>query len=455
MIDSDNDKVTTIPGKTMTWCMDHLTDLIKFISLGIILAASSLSIASPNIKGDSCINHLSNSQPVQLHFNRSEAVVLSLAKFSELRDKAIIGIGEVAHGSAGLHELEAQLIKSAIIDLGTRTIGIEAPMGIVERINAKLAPSYSAPFTEDDFSDLYPIWKSKNILNLLQWIYDYNHQLTPREHPVRLIGYDVRLPFYELKELYIWANENRINIAHLERINLVNLPQLKELEMLAYNGRSEEASKKFGEIANVITALASVPKAPLRTKFLVSRVQAWLEVYRKWASSSMEPAYAIRDKNMAWLLQQLTGEDTDGGPTVIIAHLNHLLFNNLELRHSKSHVVAGPVVGNYLHEKYKDKYSVIGLFAKRIQISSPSGPTKEFVTKESSFESLMERKFGSLSLRRVSDISENENNEWYRLGDLEVDEKGLPLAYSIFEMQPSRQFDYFVITSESKSSGLL
>ena len=57
-------------------------------------------------------------------------------------------------------------------------------------------------------------------------------------------------------------------------------------------------------------------------------------------------------------------------PIIIFAHLNHLLINNLSLLGAKPHVMAGRVLGSHLSQSLGSAFTVIGLFAKDIELAN-------------------------------------------------------------------------------------
>jgi erythromycin esterase-like protein len=374
--------------------------------------------------------------------------MFDLSQFSELRQKSVIGIGESAHGSVGFHKVTRDLVISAVESLGTNVIGIEAPMGIVEQLNRKISRESKAPVTIDDIRDLYPIWRSRPILELLNWIYEYNHQKNLEAgREIFLIGYDVRLPAPELIEIGLWAGAD-------SKISNLRLEELKEIEMMSYRGQPENAKKAIQQILTKVEDSVG-DKAPTeRIKLLVDRIRAWGSVYLLWSEKGVDLAYAERDKYMAWLLEEQVKKHPLKGPVVIFAHLNHLIFNNLKVENAKSHVVAGPVMGAHLKKKFGSKYSLIGLFAKNLELSNASVPVTKFIAKNESLEGQLAEKYSRDVLLRVHDLSKSIPST-VTVGKVQPEKSALLETMATWTARIEEQFDYIAFVLEAKSESPL
>lgn len=372
--------------------------------------------------------------------------MLDLSLYPELKTKKIIALGEMAHGSSGLHSMAAQLFKSAVLHLGTRTFGLEAPMGIVEQINKKLSSANPEPLTKTDVADLYPIWRSKGLFSLSQWIFEFNHRPDRSGTEIQFFGFDVRLPASEIVEVLAWADAQGIASETLEPLRGYSVAKLREIEMLSFQDRSAEAAKIFNRLSHAIGAVEAMSGAPERIQFLLKRLQGWLSVYTIWAKTGkLEPGHAERDRQMALLLQQIMSKHHHTGPVVLLAHLNHLLRHNLEVEKSRPHVVSGPMVGNYLSQVMGDKLAVIGLFASNVELADATNPPTKFIAQPGSFEALLHKAYGDNVLKRVSDLPAELSGR-IRVGDVLPQDKAQLASYSDFYMVPGRQMDYVVIT---------
>lgn len=371
--------------------------------------------------------------------------MFNLNRFPELKSKDLIGIGEIVHGSSGLHEIEFNLIQSAILQLESRSVGIEAPANIVSRINQQLDPSFRDPPTQTTLSELYPIWRSIPFLNGLKWIFDFNHRPENQTNPVHLFGFDVRLPLSELRDLANWSKEQNSSDILLTRYAKISLTELRSLEMLSHEMKQDQALIEFEEILSAIGRLLAQKNLPKQIESTALTIEAWAEIYKTWATSGMERAYAERDKKMAKSLLHQLRSYRSGGPTIILAHLNHLLFNNLKVRDAKSHVVAGPVLGNYLHHALSSKYSLMGLLPNQIEIANAGGGgvIETFKAKPLSYESELQSFSNGTHLLRIKDLP-NQLQDWGRIGNVEPIGSQLLQTYSSFEMRPSEQMDYVV-----------
>ena len=374
--------------------------------------------------------------------------MFDVSKFPALKTKTIIGIGEMAHGSSGLHALAATLIKSAVTELGTRMVGIEAPMGVVELLNERISPTSTHPITKADLKDLYGIFRTTPLLELVRWMYDFNHQpgFDPRRR-LDFVGYDIRLPEREFAELGRGTASAGVSFADL------TIARLREIEMLPYLGRPDEARAALGDIRarleRVEAALSARPPSQ-REILLLARLKAWLKVYDVFAATDMNHAYAERDRSMAWLLEQQIAMSKPQAPVVIFAHLNHLLANNHQLRHARPHVIAGTVMGSHLRSRLGEKYGLIGLFAKDIELANAQTDVQRFSAGSGSFESKLASRYGASQFMAVKDLPA----EWrdsVRVGQVQPSQSPLLDTMSDWEMRPEEQMEYIGFVQEAKS----
>lgn len=439
----------SIPGNTKSFRIDQLLSDWSFM---LFLASVTFAMVAYAVPGNStqpgpehCPDYLSNHSDGQENPNFRSSTVLNLSKYPMLKEKTIIGIGEVAHGSRGLHALEAELVRSAVTEFGTRLVGLEAPMGIVAKINEKLSPQSTSFFALEDMSELYSVWKSPELFDLLQWVYKFNHDPANIKNPVVLIGYDIRLPYHELKQLVAWSNANSVSYSNPA---FESIDSLRELEMAPSKGQAQTAKVQFQNIESWLNTLSAMPGRTDEIEFLISRLKGWVSVYLTWSDTqSMPKSYAERDKQMFWLFKKLKSKSMNQtAPIVLIAHLNHLLFNNLRVQESKDHVVAGPVFGNYLFKEYGQKYSLVGLFAKNISITNSNGNVESFKASNRSLESLLQTQFPGKQLRSVMELDSSFSN-WITVGDVEPKGSSSLNSYSTFKMLIPEQMD-FIATIE-------
>lgn len=371
--------------------------------------------------------------------------MLNIAKFPELRRKKLIGIGETVHGSNNLHYLGSLLIRSAIENVNVRKIGIEAPDGVIKKINEKLSDIDAQEITLKDLEPLYRVWRSEYILNLLNWIKRFNDN--SHDTKVEVFGFDIRGPEQELKELYQFAK------LHLPENSLASLNidarEIRNLEMLAYQGQFNESQKRFSAIASTINDIRKGTKGRSdRIEFLIDRISGWTSVYLTWKSSDMGPSYVERDKQMFWLLKEKISTTQGTAPILVLAHFNHLIYDNLAVKGAKEHLRYGHALGNHLKNFYGDDYSLIGLFSSELEVKGED-TSQKFRSNPGSFESILAKKFGSLTFESTASLG-LDADKWIPVGDVDPANDPLLTTYSQFKMRPSSQLDYFVIATKAE-----
>ena len=90
----------------------------------------------------------------------------------ELKTCKLIGIGEVVHGSGGLHQLTTDLIDKMIQVFDVRTILFEAPYGAVAKINDFIVRGEEVP--PGLLNDLYFVWRSEENLRFFRKLSNIN-----------------------------------------------------------------------------------------------------------------------------------------------------------------------------------------------------------------------------------------------------------------------------------------
>ena len=264
----------------------------------------------------------------------------------------------------------------------------------------------------------------------------------------------MRLPLTEIQQLAEWTNARPELKSSLGQFEKITLAELRALEMLSHEHKRDVALREFNEILFSVDVILKQKNLPKSIAEIAVRIQSWATVFRLWAISGMERAYAERDRLMAEQILKRSRNKEQKGPVLILAHLNHLLFNNLSVRNSKPHVVAGPVMGNYLHKELSNRYSLIGLFPNEIEISNPgTGKVESFKSSSKSFESSLGAIGEGARIFRVKNLPDQFNG-WITVGDVEPSNSPLLQTYSSYDLRLMDQLDFVLAVDQVRSEKL-
>jgi erythromycin esterase-like protein len=377
-----------------------------------------------------------------------------------LEEKKLIGVGEVVHGSGGLHELAGHLIEKLILKTGSRRILIEAPMGVINQINNYLKAGQVVPLKA--IKDLYFVWQSKEVLDFLNRIAALNKRL---DRKIEFIGIDVRQPIFELTELIDFIRSQKYELKTFYKnfpIREINLESFKVFEKGIKQGEAEISEITFNHINHMLAKyqdfvsrnneLTQVKRNELI--LFISKLSYWLKTYYKLTLAvktkdrdAEERAFVIRDQGMYdTVLNYLDHESKE--PIIIWAHFVHLIYNNLEIVSEEPFFSAGKLLGKRLHDKLGKNYSLIALMAGETKVSSSDGKTETFIASDSSLE-----RFSKSST--IIGKSELEMITSANIGQTDNSKNPLKDSYPQMAVNPLAQFDYTVIIPISKKMTLL
>jgi erythromycin esterase len=89
----------------------------------------------------------------------------------------VVGIGENSHGSASIYSTKLQLLKFLVQHNGFNVFALESPAVEADAINEYVLGGSST--SEDILRNLvYPSWQTREMLDIVQWIREYNKKAT-------------------------------------------------------------------------------------------------------------------------------------------------------------------------------------------------------------------------------------------------------------------------------------
>lgn len=269
-------------------------------------------------------------------------------KFSNAK---VFGFGEASHNTKEFFDLKAKFFKYLVKNQGVRIFIMEesyqAESGINEWISGgegdikTIAKNFNSGF-----------WHTKEIVNLLKWMRDYNLE-RPKEEQIRFYGMDIQV-------------NKRINEEIRDFVNKYNLPVSEKLLMTA----DSCSFKKTDFVKSDSWWEVQIPKLKkLKQQILNSKIERknykftirsldYLISYTEYASSFKEKyphSTEFRDLKMFENVKRILENESRNGKAFIWAHNEHI--NKNEMNYTGSGIVN---LGRHLKDYYKNDYYSVG-----------------------------------------------------------------------------------------------
>lgn len=388
-----------------------------------------------------------------------------------LADKTVVSLGENFHRVAEYASLKTKMIKYLHEELGFEVIAFESGLGDGEFINAHEDQLTATQMMQ---AATLPVWHSKETLELFKYI----KESRKTDKPLQLAGYDnqftspvltygisnfvskvnqeygkafVNFDFAAITDFYGVMNQYgpfSENAEYKRKMNAViqrYVPEYKD-----YIRYIEERRALF-EAANSAD--------PLVVDVVLKSLRDRVQFLQGGLISNVQQAYEARDRAMAEHVEWLTKVRYPGKKIILWAHNDHLAKNTSQIRalENGKWVNSFTSMGELLHQKFKDKMYVVGLFmntGKTISITSmkefaigpmPKGTLEQTVLQQSGHKNTF------IDLSRH--IKANAANSWmwkpmYAAEDGMTSEVIAPMAMKFI---PKEQFDGLVVLDRVKA----
>ncbi len=239
-------------------------------------------------------------------------------------NQKIVALGEDVHTSEGFYQVKAQLIKYLISKKGYRGILFEDT-----RFSGAAINDYLTSGSNDAYSviqKLYPVWHSQSILEMIEWVRQYNIE-NPKDMVV-FFGIDIQQTNEDLQEAqHVLAKYKDGQSAQLQRELLVcekvsnfnKMGAQKEYEQCkkALNQTSTYFSNKIDQNSIGLT-LASL-KAGITLHYTMAN-------FEKIGQAAYRESMNGRDKMMATIILNIL-EKNKNKKFILWAHNSHITYN--------------------------------------------------------------------------------------------------------------------------------
>ncbi|UPQ80260.1 erythromycin esterase family protein [Flavobacterium azooxidireducens] len=281
----------------------------------------------------------------------SEMILFKQNTPTKFDNATLYGFGEASHNTKEFFDIKAKFFKHLVKNQGVKIFIMEesyqAEAGINEWISGgkgdikTIAENFNVGF-----------WYTKEIVNLLEWMQDYNVD-KPREEQIRFYGMDVQIGEkinLEIREFItknkISVDENlltvidscankKIDFSKAESWWQIQTPKLNELKEQLLNSKTNN-----NETKSIVRSL----------DYLISYTEYGSSIQQKYPKST-----EFRDLKMFENVKYIVEYESKNGKAFIWAHNEHI--NKKEMYYTGSNIIN---LGRHLKDYYSDKYYSVG-----------------------------------------------------------------------------------------------
>ncbi|MCE5173328.1 erythromycin esterase family protein [Paenibacillus profundus] len=380
-----------------------------------------------------------------------------------LKDKMVVSLGENFHRVAEYSSMKTRLIKYLHEELDFDVIAFESGLGDAFMTNENAGTWTSAEMMQ---RSIFPIWHSKETLNL----FDYIKKQQGTKDPLYLTGYDMQFTsgyltqfiagwiakvdkdqgeqyfnfeMQAMTDFYKVLNQYGMDDSHPEA--KAEIKKVKEAYEPKYKALIQFIQEHKEELAAAYPANPHMVDIALKT--LEDRVN-----FIEMGTYDTKESYEFRDRIMADNVEWLMKVMYPGKKVILWAHNDHLAKNTSKIQTKEQGKWIGSFtsMGELLHKKLKDKAYVVGLYMNSGKASTIT-TQKSFDIKpmpKGSLEEVMMRSGYKIAFADLSKHkSPNQNNAWmfkpiYAAEDGMTSEIIVPMS---MRFVPKEQFDGIIV----------
>ncbi|MFC4102668.1 erythromycin esterase family protein [Paenibacillus xanthanilyticus] len=337
----------------------------------IAMAASVITLTSvtgctyATPKADAAITASSNTNPKadQIKWLEDHASPLkttdpaaSLHDLSPLKDMvgsaAIVGLGEATHGAHEVFTMKHRLVKFLALEMGFNALVLEEGWD-----RALGLDRYVLTGKGDPSQYLTPVFNTKEMIDLLQWIRQYNAD-PHHKSKIRIIGMDIQTVNEQVyNPILAYVKKHHPKLAARLEIKMKGLiPVTKDID--TFGSLKKEMKAKYVSDAKQISALLEQHKRNLNGK---SREFAWIkqnariiEQFTTMAASYPDDPNDFYLKHDRAMYENAKWTEEHVGKTIVWGHNGHVSKTNM------IPFVYPKVAGQHLAEHYGQRYVSIG-----------------------------------------------------------------------------------------------
>ena len=270
---------------------------------------------------------------------------------NKFADAKIYGFGEASHNTKEFFDLKAKFFKHMVINHGVKVFVMEDSYQSESAIDEWIRGGKGDINTiAENFS--IGFWRTKEIVNLLQWMRDYN-KTKSQDEQIRYYGMDIQVGKKINEEIRQFVIKNSLTID-------------EELLTIADDcaNRTVDFSKKDDwwqtKIPSLIELKHQLLNQKLESKELKSIIRSleYLTSYVGYASvvnDKYPKSTEFRDLKMYENVRYIIENESKNGKAFIWAHNEHI--NKREMYYAGSNIIT---LGRHLKDFYKEDYYSVG-----------------------------------------------------------------------------------------------
>jgi len=281
----------------------------------------------------------------------SEMIIFKQNTPNKFNNAKIYGFGEASHNTKEFFDLKAKFFKHLLKNQGVKIFIMEESYQAESGINEWISGGKGDIKTIADNFNM-GFWYTKEIVNLLEWMRDYNLN-KPKEEQIQFYGMDIQIGDKINQEIRDFISENKIEVdenlltiadsCSNKKIDFskadswwqIQVPKLNKLKEQLLNSKMDS-----NEYKSVLRSL----------DYLISYAEYGSLIQQKYPLST-----EFRDLKMFENVKYIVDNVSKNGKAFIWAHNEHI--NKKELNYTGSNIIN---LGRHLKDYYKDDYYSVG-----------------------------------------------------------------------------------------------
>mgnify|MGYP000480594289 CR=1 FL=1 len=279
----------------------------------------------------------------------SELVEFGKSAPEKFQKAKLFGFGEATHNSKEFFDLKAKYFKYLVKNQGVKTFIMEDAYQAEEGINEWISGGEGDIKTiANNF--LIGFWYSKEIVNLLAWMREYNSDKSSKDQ-IRFYGMDMQYGKRLNEKIRSFVSENGLDVNE-DLLNAADQCAEKMIDPSQSSGWADSKEPQLRKIQQSIKSYGdSNPEAVMETKSALRSLN-YLIQYTKYVQDTETE---LRDSSMFENVKWIAQNHSDNGKAFIWAHNEHI--NKAEMYYVGSGIIN---LGSRLKDFYKDDYYSVG-----------------------------------------------------------------------------------------------
>ncbi len=263
----------------------------------------------------------------------------------------IFGFGEASHNTKEFFDIKAKFFKYLVKVHGVKVFIMEESYQAEYGINEWISGGKGDVKTiAENFSNGF--WYTKEIVNLLQWMRNYNLG-KPKEEHIRFYGMDIQIGRNINKELREFINRNNISIDN-GLLTVADSCASREIDFSVKDSWWQAQTPKLMELKQ---QLLDCKTEGIEYRHILRSLD-YLINYTEYASLVKEEypkSTEFRDLKMFENVKYIIENESENAKAFIWAHNTHI--NKKEMYYSGSNIIN---LGRHLKNLYGDDYYSLG-----------------------------------------------------------------------------------------------